>query len=118
MSRQVLKVANVSGTILKSNPPQLAIVAVGIVSTTGWTNARLEPYFYVMPPADGIQDFDFVADPPTGMTLQVLTPITAGLTWPDFPAWVKGVRIHAQHNKMEWKLDGTAAFTAEQIAGM
>ena len=68
---QVLKVDDVRIAILKSMPPQWSIRADGLVATAGWTNPRLEPRFYINFPADGIQDLDFVADPPAGISNQV-----------------------------------------------
>ena len=102
MSKHVIKVANVDLSLLKSNPPTLVISSGGFVSTSGWTNGRLEPRFYIDFPADGIQDFDFVADPPLGMALQVISPIVATpVEWSDPPAALKGVRVHSQTNSVE-----------------
>jgi hypothetical protein len=54
-----------------------------------------------MPPADGIQEFDFVATPPTGIHLPYLEPITGHGSLSDMPTWVKGVRIFAKTNDIE-----------------
>ncbi|WP_238543606.1 hypothetical protein [Pseudomonas sp. GM79] len=58
-----MKVVDIKLKLLKSNPPQLPISAIGLVGSAGWTNPRLEPRVYIQFPPDGIQDFDFVADP-------------------------------------------------------
>jgi hypothetical protein len=101
MSKHIMKVVKVDLTWLKSNPPRLVITASGFVTTSGWKNGRLEPRFYIDFPADGIQDFDFVADPPLGMALQVISPITAEpIEWDNPPEKLKGVRIHAQANQI------------------
>jgi hypothetical protein len=88
-------VDSVRCAINKSNPPQLVVTAYGNVPTGGWTGPTLEPRVYVAPPADGIWDYDFKATPPAGPATQVITPIEATHTWPDYsPATLKGVRIH------------------------
>lgn len=105
---RIYSVESVSVTLLKSNPTQIHISACGKASSTGWTKAELSPWIYVMAPADGIQDFDFIAQPPTGISLPVLTPIAAEATTTHDPAnyWgegkpLRGVRIHAQTNAKE-----------------
>jgi hypothetical protein len=56
---------------------------------------------YVQAPPDGIYDFDFVARPPTGMAIQVILPIFAGINVEHFPADLRGVRVHASNNAVE-----------------
>ena len=82
--------------INQSAPPQLMVDAGGEVPTGGWTAPVLAPRIYTTPPADGIYEYDFTAIPPSGgMVPQVLTPIAASHTWPDYPAaTLKGVRIY------------------------
>jgi len=81
----------------------IAIAAVGEVPTTGWTHPRLSPRFYIAPPADGVWDFDFVADAPTGIVAEVFTPL-AGAFVSAAPDWCRGVRVHAATNKLEQEL--------------
>lgn len=76
---------------------RLMIAALGLASTSGWTHPRLSPYVYIQPPADGVWDFEFVADPPHGIVLPVLTPMAAAWSGP-LPDWCEGVRIHAASN--------------------
>lgn len=98
----VMKVVDVDLKILKSNPPQLHISAIGLVNSGGWTNPRLEPRVYIQFPPDGIQDFDFVADPPQGAAIQVILPIDASKLWKDPPLdKLKGVRVHSASNSIE-----------------
>lgn len=104
----IMEVTDVRIAILESNPAKVNVWASGQVSTSGWTNPSLGPWFYVSPPSDGIQDFDFLADPPTGIVLEVITPIAAQLRIDLDPEnyWgegktLKGVRIHARSNKKE-----------------
>ena len=107
MSNPVRSVLDVSIVILKTNPATLAVRAIGQVNSGGWTNGRLEPRIYIQFPPDGIQDFDFVADPPTGPSTTVLSYISsAPLHWPGFPPNLKGVRVHAATNALEAMLSG------------
>ena len=98
--------------ILKSNPPLVGVAASGKVPTTGWSNPRLNRVFYFVPPADGIQDFSFDAEPPQGVFLPVVTPIAAHsiITRDPQNYWgegkpLRGVRIHARENAVEAPLD-------------
>ncbi|WP_201722771.1 hypothetical protein [Caulobacter sp. BP25] len=98
----IYKVVQVSAHILQlpGGTPKLEIAALGEVTSSGWTNPRLSPVFYVSPPPDGIWDFEFQADPPHGISGQVILPvgaIYAGVT----PDWCKGVRVHAASNAIE-----------------
>jgi hypothetical protein len=109
---RVLCVDSVQVATLESKPPQFAITANGKVPSSGWTQPELTQWFYVVPPQDGIQDYDFVAQPPSGIVLPVVTPISVFHPDPRDPRhyWgkgkpLKGVRIHARENSMEAKLD-------------
>ena len=88
--------------------PFVSIVAAGRVATTGWGNPQLSGWVYVAPPADGIQDFDFCADEPSGIILPVLTPFAAYRTidrdWRHFfgrERPLRGVRVHSRTNSVE-----------------
>jgi hypothetical protein len=76
---------------------QVFVAAIGIVPTSGWSGERLSPHYYVHPPADGIWEFSFVADPPAGPVLDVEVPVAAVTVRP-CPDWVKGVKIIAADN--------------------
>jgi hypothetical protein len=102
----VYSVQDVYFHINKSNPPQLFIHAAGMVSSSGWTNGKLNPRQYVTPPADGVQDFDFIATPPSGFALQVLSPIT-GDGEMKLEDWMLGIRVHAKSNNMTVMLSST-----------
>jgi hypothetical protein len=82
----------------------LFVTAIGKTRTSGWKNPSLDPRVYIMPPADGYQEFEFRATPPTGPVLQVLTPIAAEYVWTNPPRWVKGVRVYAETNKKNAKV--------------
>lgn len=100
MTKKILTVLDVKLAIKKSNPPNLFIVAHGEVTTTGWSNGQLIPYVYITPPKDGIYEFDFVADPPTGISGQMISPINAECVWPDFPSDLNGVKVYASTNSI------------------
>lgn len=102
---KIREVTEVHLAVLESFPPQLRITAAGTVPTGGWSNPALQPHIHIQPPPDGIYDFDFVADPPTGPAPQVISPIQATYTWEAFPEGVKGVRIHASQNAKTALLD-------------
>jgi hypothetical protein len=102
-------------SILKMFPPTLQIYVLGMVPTPCYGNARLEPFYYVNPPEDGIWDFSFVADNPGGICTQVITPITAVYYWPDYPQELKGVRIHTKTNKLEIMLNQMAAVEVKSL---
>jgi len=82
------------------NYRRLHLSAQGTVPTSGWSSPRLTARIYIEPPADGIQDFDFVAAPPTGPALEVLSPIATSIATM-VESWFRGVRIHAKHNTLE-----------------
>lgn len=104
--KRVYQVNRVDLSILLSCPPQLHIWAKGEAASNGWTNPQLVPFIYIEPPADGIYDFEFVADPPQGPDNPVITPIEATYIWPDFPDWLKGVRVHSATNAIVARLEG------------
>ena len=120
---RIYDVQSVALAILKSNPPQIIVSAIGRASSTGWSNPTLGAWYYLDAPKDGIQDFDFTADEPTGISLPVLSPITASTLISRDPAnyWGKGrplvgVRIHARINTIEEKLEGKSE-TFELMGG-
>jgi hypothetical protein len=101
MTKKVHKVTDVTTEILKKYPPVLAITCKGEVPSSGWTNGRLIPFVYIAPPADGIYEFDFVADEPTGTNAQVISEILAETYyWDDFPQDLKGVKINSSTNSI------------------
>lgn len=98
--KKIYSVDKISLAYIKITPVRLQISADGMAPTTGWSNGQLIPYVYVMPPADGIWDFDFVGDPPE-VGGDALSPISANYVWMGNINALKGVRIHASSNKME-----------------
>ena len=101
-TKNVYEVTSVKLTIQKSKPPIVQVTAEGTVRTGGWTNPRLEAVIYVAPPADGIQDLNFVADEPYGASTDAITPITSKeLDLGRVAEWMKGVRVIAETNQKE-----------------
>ena len=97
---KALYVDDVQLATTRSRPPRLIVAVQGRVTSTGWSNARLEPWVYIAPPSDGLQDLELVATPPAGPAGQVLMPISAEISfW--LPKWCRGVRVHASANSME-----------------
>jgi hypothetical protein len=95
---KILEVTEVKLAVLESFPPKLRIDALGKVPTGGWSNPRLKPHIHIQAPPDGIYGFDFVADPPAGPAVEIISPIEVTDIWENSPEGVKGVRIHAAQN--------------------
>jgi hypothetical protein len=123
--QRILSVKSASVFVLQSDPPQVGITADGEVPTSGWTNPALNPWFYIVPPTDGVQDFDFVATPPTGIVLPVVSPIAAFAVIARDPKdyWgkgkpLKGVRIHARENSIVATLDEKKSLETARLLGL
>lgn len=101
MSERIFQIKEVELLILESFPPQLMINVSGFASTSGWTQPELR--VDDNDPSDGVYEYEFVATPPRGIALQVLTPITASLHLGEIPQDFKGVKIHASSNSVEQK---------------
>lgn len=86
---------------------RILIIAQGLAPSSGWSSPKLSPYFYVDPPTHGFWEFDFVADAPTGIVLQVQLPLAAsGIFSP--PEWMKGVRIIGGDKSIDTQIDRSA----------
>lgn len=96
--KHIRSIVSVDLAFLKSHPPQLLVSSIGTVNSGGWKNGSLDLRYYIVPPADGIQDIDFVASPPAGPSTAVILPISAQTTIFPIPPWLKGVRVHAETN--------------------
>ena len=62
---------------------------------------------YIVAPADGILDLDFMATAPAPSTIVTMgfKPIAANAVFP-VPNWVRGVRVHSATNTAEKMLPG------------
>ncbi|HEY0429617.1 MAG TPA: DUF5818 domain-containing protein [Pyrinomonadaceae bacterium] len=106
MFEKVLSVDDIHVSVLLSLPAKLVITAFGTVGTPGWSNAHLVEHIYVAPPADGIYEFDFEAEPPTGNVIQVVMPIKSHPFMTTETPDMKGIRVIAKTNSMEFLLRG------------
>jgi len=93
--KQLLSISDITMGILKSDPPKLSVTVTGFASTSGWSDPELKPKEKTLSP-DGILDLDFVATPPDGIALQVLTPVTASLIWEDDVDRLIGVKVYSR----------------------
>ncbi|HKR00232.1 MAG TPA: hypothetical protein VJT09_06140 [Pyrinomonadaceae bacterium] len=75
MSERVFEVTEV--TLGVTGVRSIRIDAQGNASSAGWTNPALVRSESGGERAPNVFHFDFVADPPQGMSAQVLTPISA-----------------------------------------
>lgn len=98
---RIMDVEEVQVVVFKLGPVDVfAVWAKGHVPTTGWTNIELDTVFYLVPPKDGIMEFDFDGKAPSGIVGQVVLPVTAEKVLP-MPKWLKGVRVCARENCIE-----------------
>ena len=107
MGKAIAEVTSVDVYMTKSIPPKYILEVRGKVSTSGWSNPRLEPRMYIGgTPPDGIYGFDFVADPPQGIAGMVIMPVTAvfQIDGP-LPDTIKGFRVSSANNDAVVKLD-------------
>jgi hypothetical protein len=109
MMAQVYEVTAVDAFFNKTRPVEFVVTAEGTTRTGGYTNPRLERVIYVTVPVDGIQDYDFVATPPSGVSTDQITPIAAEDIWEDPPSWVRGARVRSETNSMERVVSKTSA---------
>lgn len=75
------------------------VSAVGQVNSGGWSNGDLQGRLYINPPEDGVLDLDFVATPPEGLAIQVLSEISASVAL-ELPDWCQSIRIHGTSNSV------------------
>lgn len=122
--QKIQKVNTCSLVKTESEPQIILIASSGIVPSSGWKQPSLVGWYYVTPPEDGIQDFDFCAMPPTGIVMPVELPITGEAIiavslkkyWGDGRPLV-GVRIHARTNFVEALLDEKSVKSVEYPLG-
>ena len=104
------KVPTITSAAAFGFPPgfdRVFVIAQGLAPTSGWSSPRLSPHFYIMPPADGFWEFDFVADEPSGIVLQVQLPLVAsGIFSP--PDWMKGIRVTGGNKSIDIQVDRSA----------
>jgi len=105
---RVSSVRSVTYALEKKVPPNYVVTAEGQVNSGGWSEAELSPWMYITPPADGVQDFDFVAKRPTGIVTMAFKDIEGMGRLLDVEEQdyfgkgqpLKGFRIHAAANSV------------------
>ncbi|HLO94585.1 MAG TPA: hypothetical protein VK195_09720 [Burkholderiaceae bacterium] len=94
---------------------RILVVAQGLVPTSGWSGIRLTRRYSAVPPADGLMEFDFVGEAPSGPVLEVMLPVAA-LKVADAPDWLRGVKIYAAGGCLEVTELKPAALTRNSLA--
>jgi len=99
MSKKVPTVVSLDLNTSEADPQVLSILATGEVPTTGWSDGTLVKYEYFIFPLDGIQEYDFVANPPSGGSGQVISRIP-GIAVQDKPPELRGIKVYGSQNEM------------------
>ena len=100
MTARVYEIIGLDISVVKTNPPGLAVHVEGEVPTTGWSGFALQYFVYVTPPADGIYEADMVGEPSNDSSLPVLTPFTYDTTRTPFPDDLKGLKVYSATNSI------------------
>lgn len=96
----VFEVTEASIWTVKTFPLGLVMSVKGRAGSNGWTDFELTPVEYVVYPEDGIHDVYWTGKP--GGSLAVMTDVDYASNWIGFPQGdLKGVRVHADSNKLE-----------------
>lgn len=115
MQAKVREITDVTCAQHRTDPTSTSVWADGIVPSSSWSNGVLVPYIYVTPPEDCIQDFDFVATPPTPGTIVKRVDTKIDSYWYGIlPEWAKGVRIHSSTNASEARFDDKTKVISEK----
>ena len=102
------KILEINEVMLSLNPDDsesLSITVDGMVTTSGWSNPMLVDYNFSNPTADGIFNFEFIAETPVGPVLTVITPIATTFNLNIPPSQINGVKVHAVNNSIEALVD-------------
>jgi len=79
----------------------IEITVTGEVPTAGYKGHVLIRRVYVMPPADGIWEYDMFTCKPGGIVAQVITPVVAKETWESPPRNLKGIQVYGSKEPKE-----------------
>lgn len=74
------------------------VIAKGTVTSGGWTNPDLHAVTYIQPPPDGIWDYTFTAQRPTGIGTMALAPIETKPIAIENAKTKKGIRVTTNEN--------------------
>ena len=106
MSKELIyEVESVTLSYIKKDPREHRVDAQGKTRSAGWSSPQLSAVVYVQAPLDGIYDLNFMAEPPSAVSAQVLMPISVHDVLGKMPKGFRGVRVHATSNNKEaiWK---------------
>ncbi len=94
--KRIKKIIDIDYSIEKSNPANLVVTVTGQVPESGWSKPTLSRREYIVPPADGIWEYDFYGiEPKTGGA--VISEIKATNRWEAYDEFaVKGVRVYGE----------------------
>ena len=97
--RTVYEVLSVEVQFPDKNPSAATIVVKGTSRTGGWTNLELRP-LQTFAPEVGMRSFTLVGTPPSGMSTQALTAVTATHRIDPLPADIKTIRVLSESNEV------------------
>jgi hypothetical protein len=112
----VPSVKSVDLVTLESFPPQIWIRVVGEAPNSGWSDTGfLNQYVYLLPPADGIYEFDLLAFSPDDSAISnpVVTKIEASFVINAIPDGFVGVKVYGKNDFVITKYD--ASFTGAKL---
>jgi hypothetical protein len=112
----VPSVKSVDLVTLESFPPQIWIRVVGEAPNSGWSETGfLNQYVYLLPPADGIYEFDLLAFSPddSATSNPVVTKIEANFVINAIPDGFVGVKVYGKNDFVITKYD--ASFTGTKL---
>ncbi|HSM87199.1 MAG TPA: hypothetical protein VLT16_13660 [Candidatus Limnocylindrales bacterium] len=110
----VYSVEHVHFTFLSLRKSRIILItAYGLVTTTGWSQAHLQPYIYIQAPPDGIWDFVFVAKPPSGIVAEIISPIATTYVWNLGNYDLKGVRVHSATKTITQRITDEPKYISE-----
>lgn len=122
----VYSIDSVDVLISRTSPQFISITAKGRASSTGWTAPLLSLRHYFTPPDDGIQEFNFLAIPPTDIVNPTLWPLST--TTEHGPVQVgdywgkgrplRGIRVIAQTNSRTVLTEVAKPEQAQEANGM
>jgi hypothetical protein len=96
----VHSVESVSLRVMESFLEQIHVQARGLTDSGGWSGAALRESGAA---AGGVYLLEFVAEPPSGMATQALTPVDATITFPK-EAGLREVQVISATNRKSAKL--------------
>ncbi len=102
---KILEVNGIALSLDSAAPDTVSINADGMVTTSGWTNPRLVDFNFNNPTAEGIYNYEFIAESPVGPVLTVISPISITLDLNIPPSQINGVKVHAVNNSIETLID-------------